>query len=322
MAEHIFTDKNGLSIDAGPLASQRDLLLGWQDAKSIHEWYNKFNKLMFPEGRIVGVSEEGIVMPVQRFGGLTPLGFVFEMAYNSDKYPSRREDWRYLASKLLKKADPDTYIGMSFGAADRRSKFTYEELNQVPKAHNQLAYRWDGSSVSFREIKPVYPLDFLLEKPWLNSESDWAWVEKNASRSNLQQSLAIPGIEEKSYGLEMAIQAWSEEPLNHKVEYRKPILKAISFLRQNQDEETIKKIAYAAQSIFLSWSKNAKNDATDFLYGLERVAGPSIWKNHGNSDLDFEAKKQEIVSRKERKLLLKKVSSMGGKSSHKVNNAL
>lgn len=322
MAEHIFTDKNGLSIDAGPLASQRDLLLGWQDAKSIHEWYNKFNKLMFPEGRIVGISEEGIVMPSQRFGGLTPLGFAFEMAYHSDKYPSRRDEWRYLASKLLKKADPDINIGMSFGAADRRSQFSYEELNQVPMAHNQLAYRWDGTSVSFREIKPVYPLDFLLEKPWLNTESDWAWVEKNAARSNLQQSLAIPGIEEKSYGLEMAIQAWSEEPLNHKVEYRKPILKAISFMRQNQDEETIKKIAYAAQSIFLSWSKNAKNDATDFLYGLERVAGPSIWKNHGNSDLDFEAKKQEIVSRKERKLLLKKVSSMGGKSSHKVNNAL
>ena len=322
MADHIFTDKNGLSVDAGPLATQRDLLIGWQDAKSINEWYNKFHKEMFPEGRVLGLSEDGIIIPSQRLGGLTPLGFAFEMAYHSNNYPSRQGEWRYLASKLLKKADPDTNIGMSFGAADRRSQFAYEELNQIPMAHNQPAYKWFGSTVSFREIKPVYPLDFLLERPWVNSESDWAWVEKNASRSNLQQSLAIPGIEEKSYGLEMALKAWSEEPQHSKVEYRKSILKALSFMRPNKDEEIIKKVAYTAQSIFLSWAKNAKNDATEFLYSLEKVTGPSIWKNHGNSDLDFEGKKQELISRKERKLLLKKVSTLSSKASPKVNGVL
>lgn len=321
MAEHIICNDDGLSLEAGPLATQRDLLIGWQDAKSIHEWFSKYKSQMFPEGRIVGIYEEGIVIPSQRFGGLTPLGFAFEMAYHSH-LGRRKDDWRYLATKLLKNADPDNNIGMVFGIADRRTHFNYEDFNQIPGQHNQYAYRWDGNRVSFREVRPVYPLDFLLEQPWQNSEADWKWVEKNASRSNIQKSLEMPGVEEKPYGFEMALYAWSNEPNANKAEYRKSILKALDYIKPETNEEILGRVARQAQAIFVYWAKTAKNDATEFLDKVSKLTGQKIWEIKVPSNPDFEKKRQELVSRKERKLLLKSVSNVVKKGSQNKIDAL
>jgi hypothetical protein len=290
-------DENDRIVSFSGHASQRQLLMAWQDAADIKEWYDKYKEDMFPGGRILGDTEEGRMF-LSSSASLTPFAFMHEFA--NQEGGARRAEWLRLARTLIPTLDPKEAQSMGWGGNDDELDNEPFCLVKMPIWPKNLAYSQEVNlrEFKFKKVVKVYPIHYLAKMPWHYTDIEWDWLKQHGKQSSQQLSLDNAGMREQRLSWEFVFSAWRHA--NPILEVRKPVLEVMPYVvKQIGNEELSERETRNFMQIVRSWSKKAPMDAATLWVEAQNLTfRPNVLK-------DFADVVGPLTARLERKKLSK-----------------